>query len=171
MPVEFMDGKLTMRKTLSWVLMLGLVGCGNSEPAPQEAQTPTPAAASATPSVGNGPQTISPEQAVALATELIQKRNYNDASKLLNEAIQANPKLVEAYTTRASILSEAKLYTRAIRDMDVAIQLQPDNAKFLNTRGYFHLLLQNNGAAMEDFNQATRTTPNHSTTGDSSESP
>lgn len=143
-----------MRQTFFSILLLAVVGCGKSDPAPMETSTPTAdivAPASTTP---GAPQKISPEQAVTMAQELIQKRHINDASRLLNEAIRANPQLVDAYTARASILSEAKLYTLAIRDMDAAIRLQPENAQFRNTRGYFHLLIQNNDLAMEDFNQA-----------------
>ena len=143
-----------MRKTFCSTLLLVLMGCGKSDPAPGSASTPATeivAPASTTP---GAPQKITPEQAVTMAQELIQKRNVSDASRLLNEAIRANPHLVDAYTTRASVLSEAKLYTLAIRDMDQAIRLQPENAQFRNTRGYFHLLIQNNDLAMEDFSQA-----------------
>ncbi len=150
-----------MRKSISWVLLLGLFGCGNSDPAPDSAQAPAPGAVAAELNTALTPQKISPEAAVTLAQELIQKREFNAASKLLNDAIRANPQLVDAYTTRASILAEAKLYTRAIHDMDVALQLQPDNAKYYNTRGYFHLLLQNHGPAMDDFNQAIALAPNY----------
>ena len=150
-----------MHKTFRWVLLLGLVGCGNSEPAPSETSTPTAAIVAPASETPGGPQKITPEQAVTMAQELIEKRNINDATQLLNEAIRANPKLVKAYTARASILSEAKLYTLAIRDMDAAIPLDPENAQFRNTRGYFHLLIQNNDLAMEDFNQAIALDPNY----------
>ena len=154
MPLEFKDGKLTMRKTYPWVLLLSVLGCGQSDPAPGNTQAPTPSVTAPAASGLEAPKQISPEQAVALAHELIQKQDYNAASQLLAQAIQANPQLVEAYTTRASIFSEAKLYTRAIRDMDEAITLEPENAKFYNTRGYFSLLLQDNEPAMEDFNRS-----------------
>ena len=143
-----------MRKTIGWVLLAGLTGCGQGEPAPQEAAGVPAAAAPEAAAPKNGPQRITPEEALAMAKELIQKRNYNDAVKLLNEAIRANPKLVDGYITRATLLSEAKQYTRAIADLDAAIQLEPDNAKFLNTRGYFRLLMQDYDRAMADFNAA-----------------
>ena len=150
-----------MSKTFSWALMFGLVGCGNSNPAPETIQAPAPTVAAPGSIAEEGPRRITPEQAVALASELIQKRDFSPASQLLNEAILANPKLVEAYTTRASLLADAKLYTRAIRDMDLAIELQPENAKFRNTRGYFHLLLQDNEPAMEDFKEAIALDPKY----------
>ena len=150
-----------MRKTFGWVLLLGLVGCGSSDPAPIETAIPAAAIEVPTTHSSDASQKISPEQAVTLAQELIQKGNLHDASILLNEAIRANPKLVDAYTTRASILADAKLYTRAIRDMDMAMELQPENAKFRNTRGYFYLLIQDNELAMEDFNQAIALDPNY----------
>jgi len=165
MPLEFMDGTLTMSKSISWVLLLGFVGCSQSEPAPQVAQVTPPSVAAPVPAPAQnavvGPKQISPEEAVTLAQELVHKQDFNAASQLLNQAIQANPQLVDAFTTRASIFADAKLYTRAIRDMDAAIQLQPENAKFHNTRGYFYLLLQDNGPAMEDFNQAIALDPNY----------
>lgn len=145
-----------MRKTIGWVLLAGLTGCGQGEPVPQEAAV-APAVTSQPDAVApatNGPKHITPEEALAMAKELIQKRNYSDASKLLNEAIRANPTLVEAYITRATLLADAKQYTRAVADLDAAIRLQPDNAKYLNTRGYFQLLLQNYDDAMTDFNAA-----------------
>ena len=145
-----------MHKTCSWILVLGLVGCGNSDPVSTDNSAPTTTTTVTAPasSASGEPQQISPEQAVTMAQGLIEKRNLNDASLLLNEAIRANPKLVDAYITRASMLADAKLYTRAIQDMDVALQLQPENAKSLNTRGYYYLLLQDNDMAMEDFNRA-----------------
>ena len=161
MPLEFMDGTLTMRKSIHWVLLLGFAGCGQSEPAPQGAEVVAPRVAAPVVDAVAGPQQISPEKAVTLAQELVVKRDFNTATQLLNQALQANPQLVDAYTTRASIFADAKLYTRAIRDMDAAIQLQPENAKFHNTRGYFSLLLQDNGPAMEDFNQAIALDPNY----------
>lgn len=144
-----------MRKTFNWVLLFGFVGCGSGAPAPTDSEAPTTTANVPTTDATGATQNISPEEAVTMAQGLIEKRSLNDASLLLNEAIRANPKLITAYTTRASLLADAKLYTRAIQDMDVAIQLQPENAKSLNTRGYFHLLLQNYDLAMEDFNRAT----------------
>lgn len=150
-----------MRKTYRWALLLGLVGCGNSDPAPQTVQALAPSVVAPGATPADAPRKITPEQAVTLAQELIQKRDLNTAAQLLNEAILANPKLVDAYTARASLLADAKLYVRAIQDMDAVIELQPENPKFLNTRGYFHLLLQNNDAAMEDFNKAIALDPKY----------
>jgi tetratricopeptide (TPR) repeat protein len=139
-----------MRKTFTWLLLFGALGCGKSDPIPE----PTSSVAVSDSGTSGTPQRISPEQAVTMAQDLIKKQNIHDATLLLTEAIRANPNLVEAYTTRASLLGDAKLYTQAVRDMDAAVQLQPDNAQYRNTRGYFHLLQQNDDLAMEDFNQA-----------------
>jgi tetratricopeptide (TPR) repeat protein len=62
---------------------------------------------------------------------------------------------------RASLCADAQLYTQAIRDMDKAISLKPDVAEYYNTRGYFSLMQENNGAAMEDFNRAIALDPNY----------
>lgn len=143
-----------MRKTIGWVLLAGLTGCGGGEPAPQEAAGIPATAPETAAQPANGPKRITPDEALAMAKELIKKRSFNDASKLLNEAIRANPQLVDAYVTRATLLADAKQYTRAIADLSAAIKLEADNAKYLNTRGYFHLLQQNYDEAMADFNAA-----------------
>lgn len=162
-----MDGELIMRKLIGWTLLASALGCGQSDTSTPHGQVgstqaaPVTSPTTAPKTAGIEPKRISPEEAVSLAKELIQNRNFNDASKLLNEAIVANPKLVEAYTIRASILADAKLFRRAIRDLDRAIELDPDNARYRNTRGYFHLMLQDDGPAMEDFNEAIALDPNY----------
>jgi tetratricopeptide (TPR) repeat protein len=55
---------------------------------------------------------------------------------------------------RAAILAESRLLTQAIADISRAIQLDPDNARFRNTRGYFYLTQQDLPRALQDFNDA-----------------
>ncbi len=139
-----------MRKPIHYILLAGVMGCGQSDTASTTGQT------SALPSTQTASNTLglSPELAVKQAQDLAQKREAKAAIVLLDQAIQANPDLVEAYATRANILSEAQLYDQAVHDMDKAIRLKPDVAEFYNTRGYFCLLMENFGPAMEDFNRA-----------------
>ena len=66
---------------------------------------------------------------MTLAQELIQKRDINTAAQLLNEAILANPKLVEAYTEAAddgtvsifvnfddTVVSKVSFYAQALQN-------------------------------------------------------
>jgi tetratricopeptide (TPR) repeat protein len=51
-------------------------------------------------------------------------------------------------------MAESKLPTQAISDMTKAILLEPSNARFRNTRGYFHLTQQSYTQAIQDFSDA-----------------
>ena len=138
-----------MRKSISCILVLGAMGCGQSDTAPttgQSATSPTPVAAA--------PLGLSAEQSLERAQEFVAKQELKAAIQSLNETIQAYPDLVDAYTLRATLLADAKLYVQAIRDMDKVIRLKPEEAQHYNTRGYFYLLMENNGPAMDDFNRA-----------------
>lgn len=149
-----------MRKSISCILVLGVMGCGQSDTPPTAGQVVPQNAAVPSPMTTAAPG-VSPELALQRAQEFIQNQEFKAAIQLLNQTIQANPDLVEAYTMRASLLSDAKLYPQAVRDMSMAIRLKPDVAEYYNTRGYFSLLMENNGPAMDDFNQAIALDPNY----------
>ena len=142
-----------MRKSISCILILGAMGCGQNDTAPAIGQS-APQNPGVPATVAAAKPGMPPELCLQRAQEFIQKQEFKAAVQLLNQTIQAYPDLAEAYTIRATLLSDAKLYIQAIRDMDKAIRLKPDDAQYYNTRGYFSLLMENNGPAMEDFNQA-----------------
>ncbi|MFO1005123.1 MAG: tetratricopeptide repeat protein [Planctomycetaceae bacterium] len=142
-----------MRKSISCILLLGAMGCGQSDTAPTTSQSAPQPAVGPT-SVATAPVGLSPEQCLKRAQEFIDKQELKAAIQTLNQTLQTYPDLAEAYTLRATLLADAKLYVQAIRDMDKAIRLKPDEATYYNTRGYFSLLMENNGPAMDDFNQA-----------------
>ncbi|RLS56549.1 MAG: tetratricopeptide repeat protein [Planctomycetota bacterium] len=159
-----------MRKSIPWVLLIGLTGCGGSDTPAPVADAPATIPAVAAPveaptasnaAVANSARRISPQEAVKLARELVQKKNLSGAVQLLNQAIASNPRLVEAYITRASIYADQQLYPRAVLDFNQIIALQPDNARHFNTRGYFLLVQQKFDDAMADFNQAIALDPNY----------
>jgi len=138
-------------------------GCGKNDAEPQ-ATAPIPRDQSAATADGTAPvQTasvtpaapqVSATQLVQQADQLLSKRDFNNAVRTLTQAIQADPKNVDAYLRRAAILAEGKLTTQAIIDMSVAVHLQPDNAKHYNTRGYFYLLQKKYAEAQADFDKA-----------------
>jgi tetratricopeptide (TPR) repeat protein len=139
------------------------VGC-NKQPQTETAAAPQPAAPAATaPAVqpqtaatANGAQkkTITQEQASQLIDQLIGAGRFRDAVPLINQLLTANPKNKDAWVKRAAILANSKLLTQAIADMGKAIEIDPANAKFHNTRGYFHLQQHELDEALADFDQA-----------------
>lgn len=148
-----------------------LAGCGNNAPDPASVQS-EPASADNSQGVvqtagietGGGvvpaggtasaKTQITYDQALVLADQLIQKRDYNNAARVLTGAIKVQPTSAEAYIKRAAILAESKLHTQAIADISNAIRIQPDNAKLYNTRGYFHLLQEKLDLAEKDFHES-----------------
>jgi tetratricopeptide (TPR) repeat protein len=98
--------------------------------------------------------TITPEQAIQIADRLISAGNYRQALPILTQIIKASPKAKDAYVKRAAILAESKMLTPAIADMSRAIEIDPENARFRNTRGYFYLSQQKLKEALQDFSDA-----------------
>ncbi len=98
--------------------------------------------------------TLNPQQAEQLADSLMAKGQLRQAQQILSRVIQLNPKAATAYVKRAAIMAESKLMTQAISDMTKAILLDPDNARYRNTRGYFRLSQQEYQTAFQDFSDA-----------------
>lgn len=139
-----------MKRYISVLALAATVaGCGDSKTAAPQAQSAavSPAPAASVPQV-------SYEQLLKMADELVGKRNLNDAVQSLTQAISQNPNRSEAFVKRAAICSEVNLVAQAVADMSSAIKLEPDNAKFLNTRGYFLLLSKQYDRAERDFSDA-----------------
>lgn len=137
-----------------WISLLAITaifaGCGETPSKKPVAQT------SAAPA--QAPQTKAPaktyDELLSLAEEQVKARKLNNAVKILTQAIAQEPNRADAYVRRAAICSEANLLTQAIADMSSAIKTAPQNAKFLNTRGYFLLLSKQYGRAESDFSDA-----------------
>ncbi|QDT34570.1 tetratricopeptide repeat protein [Thalassoglobus polymorphus] len=153
-----------MKRTISlFVLTSLIVGCGGSD-APKQVNSPQkkPAATkansqsqdSASPSTAKSPKRVTYSQILKASDELLKKRDAKNALILLTKAIQAKPNESTAYVKRAAILADAKLFKRAISDMNAAIAIDTENPKLRNTRGYFLLLLKEYDAAERDFNKA-----------------
>jgi len=128
-----------------------LAGCGNEESQRPVAQT---AAVTSADSSANAVPARTYEQLLAAADEHIKNRQFNAAVRELSQAIAQDPSQTAAYLKRAAICSEAKLLAQAIADMTAAIRLTPDDAKLLNTRGYFLLLSKQYDRAESDFSDA-----------------
>lgn len=153
-----------MKRITSLLLLSTLiVGCGGSSEPKQASQSPAKASTPAQKTAATKPdsdekapakKTVTYEQLMTAADELIEKRDVNNAVKVLSAAIKAKPTTATAYVKRAAILAEAKLLKQAISDMNSAIAVESENPKLRNTRGYFLLLEKQYEAAEKDFNKA-----------------
>lgn len=160
-----------MKRMTSLLLFTSLaVGCGqksNSQTADQakpEASVAT-AASSASPSdsaaasassevAQPGKQKVTYEQLIKAAEQLVEKKDRQNALRVLTAAINGQPTRSEAYVKRAALLVDAQLHQQAISDMSSAIGIDSDNSRLRNTRGYFYLLIKDYAAAEKDFNKA-----------------
>ncbi|XP_076321691.1 hsc70-interacting protein-like [Tachypleus tridentatus] len=75
------------------------------------------------------------------AMEAFSEGNYEDAIKLLTEAILKNPHSAVLFAKRASIFVKMGKPNAAIRDCDKALSLNPDQALAYKFRGRAHRLL------------------------------
>lgn len=133
-----------------------------STPGASEAEAQADAKAEAIAKLAaEGKTVVTPEQLVSAADQLIKKGRHKDANTVLSLALKANPKLAEAYVLRASIFANADLRQRAIADMTRAIALKPDQAAYLNARGYYSLSDQSYAQALADFDAAIAADPGH----------
>ncbi len=141
-------------KRWSLVLLLSgsLAGCGNSTPPSSVTSTSSESAPPST--AAETTASVSYDQLLQSADELMQKKQVKEAVQTLTKAIQAEPQRTEAYLKRSAILAEAKLLAEAIADLTSALKIDPQQSKVLNTRGYFFLISQNYERANQDFSDA-----------------
>jgi tetratricopeptide (TPR) repeat protein len=85
------------------------------------------------------PAQVNADYYVQQAQIAMAQKNTVDAMKLLNWAVQLNPKLASAYESRAILKSNNNSVADAVIDADKALELTPDGADALFTRGYVHL--------------------------------
>ncbi|XP_013787333.1 hsc70-interacting protein-like [Limulus polyphemus] len=90
------------------------------------------------------------------AMEAYSEGKYEDAIKLLTEAILKNPHSAVLYAKRASIFVKMEKPNAAIRDCDKALSLNPDQALAYKFRGRAHRLLGNWEKAQLDLATACR---------------
>lgn len=77
------------------------------------------------------------------AREAMDDRAYDRAARLLDRAIELNPRRVDAYVLRASIYTIRKQYDRGVALMRRARSLAPDNPDVLNSLGTLLMLSGN----------------------------
>lgn len=92
----------------------------------------------------------------AAATSLLEQKDFQGAMRELNQAIQVDPSLAEAYSFRGILHLEAKNYQEATDDFAQVTRLKPKSAEA-------HINLATSQMALKDFEAALQsaTTAKH----------
>lgn len=99
---------------------------------------------------------------ITLAYEkLKESKNVDDydAIKLLDEAIEINPNLVEAYFDRACIYWDLKQYEQAIQNFDKVIEINPGDTGAYLSRGKVYQEMGQYEKALQDYNEVLENYP------------
>lgn len=99
-------------------------------------------------------------QKVAEGWKLWDKKDFNGAVKLFDEAIELNPNNAEAWGGRGTAYYNLKQYDRAIQDYNTAIELNPNYSGYYKSRGRAYNHLKQYEQAIQDFNKVIRINPN-----------
>lgn len=83
------------------------------------------------------------------------KRNYTRAIEFCNNALKADSTFSPGYFWRA-LLESDDAPQKALKDLDKAVALQPQNELFIMMRGFFHVELNDYDNAFIDFKNALR---------------
>ena len=82
---------------------------------------------------------------------LLREEKYSEASKNLNQLIQANPLLAEAYTLRGRINERTGQYDKALTDYGIALNLKPTELEANFNRAVAAYRLKRYDLAKPDF--------------------
>jgi tetratricopeptide (TPR) repeat protein len=93
------------------------------------------------------------------ATVWYYQRAFEDARVDLKKAEQINPAEPNIYNTLALIEAEGQNFSEAIRLVNRALLLKPDDPYFINNRGYFYLQLGETEKALTDIDHAIISDP------------
>jgi tetratricopeptide (TPR) repeat protein len=91
----------------------------------------------------------------------IQRRNYAEAVRKINSALELNPNLGEAFNNRGTALRELKRLDEALASHDKAIALKPDYAEAFNNRGNVLLELKCFDEALASYDRAIALKPDY----------
>lgn len=95
------------------------------------------------------------------AKQKMEKGNYQAAIKDLDQAINLNPGLSEAYLSRGVAYSQQGVRIAAIADFNKAIEINPENAKAYYYRGDEYLQLGEKQKALQDLDKSIKIDSNN----------
>lgn len=94
--------------------------------------------------------------------KLWDKKDFNGAAKIFEEAIQLNPNNSDAWRGRGTALNDSRQYERAIQDFNKALELNPKFDYAYNNRGVAYMDgLKQYERAIQDFNKAIELNPKY----------
>ena len=127
-----------MKRLLVCLLLVGVVGCGESE-----SYTAIKAELRAMSEYNKG-------------TDFAGRKDWAAAIACYTEAIRMDPDFAWAYGSRGVAYRHLEEYDKAIADYTAAIRINPDDADAYNNRGVAHRELGNDVKAAADFAKAKK---------------
>lgn len=94
----------------------------------------------------------------------IAKYYLNDLHGSINDfskSISKNPLFTVAYHYRAISENRLSMYNEALKDLETALDLRPNDNEILFTRGATYVQTMQYSKAIQDFNQVIRSSPNN----------
>jgi tetratricopeptide (TPR) repeat protein len=100
-----------------------------------------------------------PAEVLRASQEAFEKRDFDKATELLTEAIEANPKLAPAYVLRGLAHAAKERHDKAIEDFTKAYELVPDDERALLLRAATYQEKKDFDHAIQDFTGVLRKKP------------
>ena len=86
--------------------------------------------------------------------KFFNKKNYTEALKFFDEAVNLNPNNYKGYFERGTTYQYIQNYEQSIIDLNKAIELNPNSAAAYNNRGETYRYLKKYNQAISDYNKA-----------------
>lgn len=96
---------------------------------------------------------------ITQASLFAKQGKYKDALKILDQAIQTNPKNGRAYKLRANVYFAMGEYELALKDADQVISMFPTHANPYVDRAIIHYAMRNYYSAQNDIDRALAIKP------------
>lgn len=77
--------------------------------------------------------------------------DYQGSHSDFTKSIRHNPILAQAYHYRANVENQMEKYSDALKDLDIAREIRPNDPDIIFTRGITHFQMLNYSEAIEDF--------------------
>lgn len=94
------------------------------------------------------------KEKLAQTTDLVEKKQYDTAMKLVNQLIKDDSTAAEYYDLRGKINLAKENFKKAIADFNRAVALAPNVYDYYLSRGVFYYSIQQPDSAIEDYTKA-----------------